>query len=106
MEFAPLGGSARTADRAREIEEHRLPRGAVSYVNASEVLSALRTGVNADMTGAGGLGDRHPITSPVRRRANVLIDDIGCELSQNGVRVHRFPGSKSRKLAHAELATT
>ena len=103
-----LGRRARAPDGALSPEEYRIGRAA-NTTHAREALSAIWAFINADATDTGSVRNRHPLTARIRRRADVLLDEIGCELSQDGVRVHGFPGFRGNaagKLAHAELAIT
>ena len=86
-----LRSRARMADGVDGYEEHRMQRSAGSGAHASEVLPALRACINADVAGAGVAGNRHPIAARVGRCADVLFEEIGCELSHDGVRVHGIP---------------
>ena len=84
----PLSGRARTSGENCGLEEHWPAAGS----NAGQVLPALRASIKADMAGACRTGNRHPVAARVGRRANMLFDEIRCEPSQGGVRVHGFPG--------------
>ena len=63
-----------------------------TLTDAREPLSAVWAYINANASGTGSVRDWHPLAARVGRRADVLFDEIGRELSQDGVLVHRFPG--------------
>ena len=85
-----LGRRARAPDSVLRPQEHGIRRTG-NNADAREALSAVWAYINAHVSGTGSARDYHPLAARVGWCADMLFDEIGHELSQDGVLVHRFP---------------